>query len=99
MSKNVAPVSRTVFNKLDRASSAIRLCLASGVGIDRGCVLFPDPPRLGLVEFYGAPIPPLRSRPGVQVNYAERVLPMKDGLPKLKAFPAELGGSGVPVPE
>jgi hypothetical protein len=33
MSKNVAPVSRTVFNKLDRASSAIRLCLASGVGI------------------------------------------------------------------
>jgi hypothetical protein len=28
------------------------------------------------------------------VNYAETVLPMKDGLPKLKDFPAELGGSG-----
>ncbi|HEY3032669.1 MAG TPA: GFA family protein, partial [Bradyrhizobium sp.] len=26
-------------------------------------------------------------------------LPMKDGLPKLKDFPAELGGSGVAVPE
>ncbi|TIT80354.1 MAG: hypothetical protein E5W56_10400 [Mesorhizobium sp.] len=26
-------------------------------------------------------------------------LPMKDGLPKLKDFPAELGGSGVSVPE
>jgi hypothetical protein len=24
---------------------------------------------------------------------------MKDGLPKLKDFPAELGGSGVAVPE
>jgi hypothetical protein len=24
---------------------------------------------------------------------------MKDGLPKLKDFPAELGGSGVTVPE
>jgi hypothetical protein len=27
------------------------------------------------------------------------VLPMKDGLPKLKDFPAELGGSGISVPE
>ena len=31
--------------------------------------------------------------------YAETVLPMKDGLPKLKDFPAELGGSGIAVPE
>jgi len=27
------------------------------------------------------------------------VLPMKDGLPKLKDFPAELGGSGEQLPE
>jgi hypothetical protein len=27
------------------------------------------------------------------------VLPMRDGLPKLKDFPAELGGSGQAVPE
>src|SRR6478672_6426091 len=31
---------------------------------------------------------------GVHVNYAETVLPMRDGLPKLKDFPAEFGGSG-----
>jgi len=31
---------------------------------------------------------------GVHVNYAETVLPMKDGLPKLRDIPAELGGSG-----
>src|SRR5229473_338409 len=37
--------------------------------------------------------------PGVHVNYSETVLRMKDGLPKLKDFPAELGGSGVAVPE
>ena len=30
----------------------------------------------------------------VHVNYAETVLPMRDGLPKLKDFPAEFGGSG-----
>jgi hypothetical protein len=28
------------------------------------------------------------------VNYAETVLPMRDGLPKMKDFPKELGGSG-----
>mgnify|MGYP006899058352 CR=1 FL=1 len=28
---------------------------------------------------------------------AETVLPMKDGLPKLKDFPAEFGGSGETV--
>jgi hypothetical protein len=27
------------------------------------------------------------------------VLPMKDGLPKLKDFPSELGGSGETMPE
>ena len=32
--------------------------------------------------------------PAVHVNYAETVLPMRDGLPKLKDFPAEFGGSG-----
>jgi hypothetical protein len=38
-------------------------------------------------------------KPGVHVNYAETVLRMKDGLPKLKDFPKELGGSGEAVPE
>jgi hypothetical protein len=44
-------------------------------------------------------IPSLAFKPGVHVNYAETVLPMKVGLPKLKDFPAELGGSGGAVPE
>jgi hypothetical protein len=38
--------------------------------------------------------PNLKFTPGVHVNYAETVLPMKDGLPKLKDYPAEMGGSG-----
>ena len=29
----------------------------------------------------------------------ETILPMKDGLPKLKDFPAEIGGSGESIPE
>lgn len=54
---------------------------------------------IGLVDVYAATIPTLEFEPGVHVNYAETVLPMKDGLPKLKDFPAELGGSGETVPE
>jgi hypothetical protein len=48
---------------------------------------------------YAATIPTLKFAPAVHVNYSETVLPMKDGLPKLKDFPAEFGGSGVAVPE
>lgn len=51
-------------------------------------------PSLGLIDVFSATIPSLLFVPGVHVNYAETVLPMRDGLPKLKDFPAELGGSG-----
>ncbi|HXI85934.1 MAG TPA: GFA family protein [Parvularculaceae bacterium] len=56
-------------------------------------------PKFGLVDVYAATIPSLPFKPGVHVNYAETVLPMKDGLPKFRDFPAELGGSGEHVPE
>ena len=51
-------------------------------------------PPLGLMDVYSATLPTLKYSPGVHVNYAETVLPMKDGLPKFKDFPAEFGGSG-----
>jgi hypothetical protein len=35
----------------------------------------------------------------VHLNYAETILPIKDGLPKLKDCPAEIGGSGETLPE
>lgn len=51
-------------------------------------------PTLGLVDVFAATLPTLAFAPGVHVNYAETVLPMKDGLPKFKDFPKEFGGSG-----
>ena len=56
-------------------------------------------PPLGLIDVYAATLPTLAFAPGVHVNYAETVLPMRDGLPKLKDFPAEFGGSGEMVAE
>ncbi len=56
-------------------------------------------PPLQLIDVFAATIPDLPFVPGVHVNYSETVLPMRDGLPKLRDFPAELGGSGEQVPE
>lgn len=58
-----------------------------------------DHPTFGLIDVYAATLPGLAFKPAVHVNYAETVLPMKDGLPKLKDFPAELGGSGQSMKE
>ena len=56
-------------------------------------------PPLGLVDVFAATLPTLKFSPGVHVNYSETVLPMRDGLPKLKDFPKEFGGSGEVMPE
>ena len=56
-------------------------------------------PEWNLVDVYAATIPGFAFTPGVHVNYESTVLPMKDGLPKMKDFPSELGGSGESLPE
>jgi hypothetical protein len=56
-------------------------------------------PPLEMIDVFAATIPDLAFVPQVHVNYAESVLPMRDGLPKLKDFPAEFGGTGEVVPE
>ena len=58
-----------------------------------------DHPEWKLVDVYAATIPDFPFKAGVHVNYAQTVLRMKDGLPKLKDFPPELGGTGETVPE
>jgi hypothetical protein len=61
--------------------------------------LMTNHPPLKMVDVYAATIPAFAFTPAVHVNYAETVLPMRDGLPKLKDFPAEFGGSGAVIPE
>lgn len=56
-------------------------------------------PGLGLVDIYAALLPTLPFKPALHVNYAETVLPIRDGLPKMKDFPSEFGGSGEVVAE
>ena len=61
--------------------------------------LMVDHPSLGLTDVHAATIPTVAFKPTAHLNYAQTVLTMKDGLPKLKDFPAEAGGSGAAVPE
>ena len=61
--------------------------------------LFTDHPQWGLVDVYAAAIRDFAFKPGVHVHYQETRLPMADGLPKMKDLPAEMGGSGVVVPD
>ena len=56
-------------------------------------------PTLGLVDIPSAMLPGLAFSPTVHLNYASTVLPMKDGLPKLRDFPAAIGGSGEAMAE
>jgi hypothetical protein len=56
--------------------------------------LLTDHPPLGLVDVYAAVIPDLPFTPALHVHYQRTVLPIRDGLPKQKDVPAELGGSG-----
>ena len=61
--------------------------------------LMTEHPGWKLVDVYAATIPGVPFKPGVHVNYQDTVLPMKDGLPKQRDFPAELGGTGQLMPE
>jgi hypothetical protein len=58
-----------------------------------------DHPTLGLIDVRIGALPNFPFKPAVHLNYEETVLPMKDGLPKLKDFPAAIGGSGETMPE
>jgi hypothetical protein len=61
--------------------------------------LFTDHPTFGLVDIYAATIPTMKFEPGLHVHYAESVLRVRDGLPKQKDMPKEMGGSGTLLAE
>jgi hypothetical protein len=79
------------FNKTPRSSR--KWCKTCGGH------LVTEHPHWGLVDVYAAVIPGFPYRPGVHVNYQETKLRIRDGLPKQKDVPAEMGGSGAIVTE
>ena len=80
-----------VFNKTPRSSR--KWCKTCGGH------LMTEHPHWKLTDVYHAVIPDFPFKAGLHANYAERVLSIKDGLPKLADFPTELGGTGKTVEE
>lgn len=59
-------------------------------------------PSLGVFDVFPGAVPELTFAPSMHLNYAEAVMPLKDGLPKYRNFPKELevfGGDGELIPE
>jgi hypothetical protein len=61
--------------------------------------LYTEHPLWGVTDVYAASIPDFPYQPGLHVNYQETKLRTKDGLPKMKDMPKEMGGSGDTLPE
>lgn len=80
-----------VFNKTEK--SYRKFCRQCGGH------LMTDHPAWDLVDVYAAIIPDFSFAPQVHVAYAEKVLAVRDGLPKYKDVPAEMGGSGETLTE
>jgi len=58
-----------------------------------------DHPRIQMVDIPAGSVKGLEYQPTLHVHYGEKVLSMRDGLPKFKDFPKEFGGSGEMLPE
>lgn len=61
--------------------------------------VFSEHPEWKMIDIFAAAIPDFPFRPAVHVHYQETVLRIKDGLPKFKDIPKEMGGSGITVTE
>jgi len=61
--------------------------------------LFTDHPEWSLVDVYAAVIADFPYQPGVHVHYGETRLQIRDGLPKMRDLPKEMGGSGAVLAE
>ena len=61
--------------------------------------IFTEHPLWGVTDVYAASIPGFPFKAGLHVNYQETKLRMKDGLPKMKDLPKEMGGSGATMEE
>ena len=64
-----------------------------------GCPVLVLHPAIGMTDVPAGTIRGLDFRPTLHVHYGEKVLAVRDGLPKFKDFPKDFGGSGEALPE
>jgi hypothetical protein len=58
-----------------------------------------DHPGMKLVDVYVSILRDFPYQPALHVHYGNKMVSVKDGLPKFKDMPAEFGGSGETLPD
>lgn len=61
--------------------------------------LMTDHPGMKLVDVYASVIQGFSHEPTLHVHYGNKMVSVKDGLPKFKDLPTDFGGSGEMLPE
>jgi predicted GNAT family acetyltransferase len=61
--------------------------------------LMTEHPRMRLIDVYANLLQGFAHRPTLHANYGSKMVSVKDGLPKYRDLPAELGGSGETLPD
>ncbi len=56
-------------------------------------------PTIGMTDVPAGTVSGLDYAPTLHVHYGEKVLRVRDGLPKFKDYPKEFGGTGETLPE
>jgi hypothetical protein len=59
-----------------------------------GAAVFVGHPGMGMTDVPAGSVKGFAYKPTVHVHYGEKVMAMRDGLPKFKDMPKEFGGSG-----
>jgi len=90
--------------KITRGADKVAGYQRSDTSIRKWCTvcgghILTEHPTWGLTDVYAAVIPDMPFTPGLHVNYQETVLHIRDGLPKMKDMPKEMGGSGETLAE
>lgn len=90
--------------KVTKGAESLGAFQSSGFSNRRFCTkcggtVMAEHPSAGLTDIPAARLPTVSFQPAVHLNYEDTVVPIKDGLPKLKDFPAHVGGSGQTIPE
>jgi len=85
--------SLKTFKRTEESGSHRKFCMTCGSAVMN------DHPSIGLTDIPAVSIPDLVFEPELHSYYPEKILSIRDGLPKYKDFDPAVGGSDEVVPE
>jgi hypothetical protein len=81
------------FKRTEGSGSHRKFCRSCGTPV------LIDHPSIAMTDVPAGSIPALVFKPTLHTHYSEKVLAMRDGLPKYRDFDPKVGGTGEKVPE